>query len=66
MDENETGLFFRKHKGGTVVLVRDYQYHKLRQFKNGSSVWRCSAYKKCKCPGTITIKVSITKLMIIT
>lgn len=65
MEENDNELFFRRHKGGTVVLNRNWQYHKLRNFKNGSSVWRCSAYKKCKCPGTITIKVSIiTKFMI--
>lgn len=49
---------FIKRKGGTVLLFAGHQYYKLRPYKDGSEIWRCSNYKKEKCTGTIKIKVT--------
>lgn len=41
--------------GGTVLLYKKYKHHKKKEYKNGTSAWRCSTYKKTKCPGSLTI-----------
>lgn len=45
-DSLESEVFFINRKGGTVLLCGGYQYYKLKSYKNVSSIWRCSSFKK--------------------
>lgn len=55
---------FIKRKGGTVFLYNGHQYYKLKCYKEGSEIWRCSNYKKEKCTGTVKIKVTYFDLLL--
>lgn len=50
-------ICFLNRKGGTVLLYGAFQFYKVKTFKNGMVLWRCSQYKKNKCSGNVIMQV---------
>lgn len=59
MDTNTEDIKYIKTHGGTALLWQTYKFHRHNGYKNGSVLWRCTSFKRTKCPGTITLMVSI-------
>ncbi|KAF9424371.1 hypothetical protein HW555_000510 [Spodoptera exigua] len=53
--------FVTSKRGGRVLLLEGHQYYQKKEYKNGSSYWRCVNWPKCH--GTTTIMLTENKIM---
>lgn len=53
--------FVTSKRGGRVLLLEGHQYYQKKEYKNGSSYWRCVNWPKCH--GTTTVMLTENKIM---
>lgn len=59
---NDDELVILKRGRGSVLLCNGYQFYKHSYYHNGTSKWRCRAYKEIKCAGSVTINIVSTSI----
>ncbi|VVC90626.1 unnamed protein product [Leptidea sinapis] len=48
-------IHFIHTKRGIILLLMGQLYHRVKNYKNGSVLWRCASYKKETCTGKVTL-----------